>query len=324
MAEFVLDAKNRKILAEMDFNAREPVSAIAKKVRLSQEVVNYRIKQLEKSGIIKGYYPVIDMTRLGYMFCRFLIKFQHLTDEKEKEIIDYAKSHNSIGWIITVDGQWDFVLVIYAKNIYELKNICDEIENRFSGIIKEKYMTIATKIYHFKNNFLFGTKDYSQLIVGEEPIIEKLDKIDFEILHLLLENAKLSFVDIAKKVNLTANAVNHRIKMLVDKKIILGFRTALDYSLLGYQHQKIFLYTRNLDSRKRMELIEYLRSQPNVVYITEAVGKTNFEFEMFTQNSTATHQFMRQLKNAFPEIIENYEIELTCEERLVRYLPKSS
>lgn len=322
MGDLKLDAKNRKILAELDFNAREPVSAIAKKVRLSQEVVNYRIKQLEKAGVIKGYYTVIDMTRLGYMFCRLFVKFQHLTAEKEKEFIAYAKSHDSVGWIVTVEGRWDLALVIYARNIYELKNISDEIENKFSGIVKEKYVTIATKIYHFKNNFLFGTNDYSQLIVGEEPVIEKLDKIDFEILHLLLDNAKLSLVEIAKKVNLTANAVKHRVKILMNKKIILGFRTVFNYSMLGYQHQKVFLYTRNLDNRKKIELIEYLRSQPNVTYITEAVGKTNFEFEMLTQNSTATHQFMRQLKNAFPAIIEDYAIELTCEERLVRYLPK--
>ncbi|MBI2139181.1 AsnC family transcriptional regulator, partial [Candidatus Woesearchaeota archaeon] len=38
-----LDVKDKKILAELSLNARQPTSAIAKKVRLSREGVEYRI-----------------------------------------------------------------------------------------------------------------------------------------------------------------------------------------------------------------------------------------------------------------------------------------
>ena len=43
-----LDLKDKKILFELDFDARQSYSEIAKKVRLSKQVVEYRIKKSRK------------------------------------------------------------------------------------------------------------------------------------------------------------------------------------------------------------------------------------------------------------------------------------
>ena len=52
MNKINLDLKDRKILYELDSNSRQPLSQIAKKVGLSKEVVNYRIRRLEDQKII--------------------------------------------------------------------------------------------------------------------------------------------------------------------------------------------------------------------------------------------------------------------------------
>ena len=43
-----IDKKDRRILYELDLNARQPLVSIAKKTGLSQQVVDYRIKRLER------------------------------------------------------------------------------------------------------------------------------------------------------------------------------------------------------------------------------------------------------------------------------------
>ena len=63
-----------EILSELDMDARQPISAIAKKVGLSKEVVNYRIKQLEKKKVIREYYTVLNITKLGLIFCRLFMR----------------------------------------------------------------------------------------------------------------------------------------------------------------------------------------------------------------------------------------------------------
>ena len=55
-----LDLKDRKILYELDLDARQPLTQIGKKVGLSKDVVSYRMKKLQDEGIIKNYYTVID------------------------------------------------------------------------------------------------------------------------------------------------------------------------------------------------------------------------------------------------------------------------
>ena len=94
-----LDVKDRKILSELDMDARQPLSTIAKKVRLSREVVSYRIKQLEKKGIIEGFYTAIDTSKLGYLYCRMLFKYRNISPEIERDLLNYCKISDSINWV---------------------------------------------------------------------------------------------------------------------------------------------------------------------------------------------------------------------------------
>ena len=65
-----LDLKARKILLELDRNARQSNSEIAKKVRLNKNTVNYKINSLIDDKVILGYYATIDSARLGYFSFR--------------------------------------------------------------------------------------------------------------------------------------------------------------------------------------------------------------------------------------------------------------
>ena len=70
-----LDVKDRKILYELDFNSRQSNSKIGKKVGLHKNVVNYRIKRMEKSGIISNYYTMIDTFKIGTLVDKDLSDF---------------------------------------------------------------------------------------------------------------------------------------------------------------------------------------------------------------------------------------------------------
>ena len=69
-----LDLKDKKILHELDINARRTLSQLSKKVNLSRDVINYRINKLEKEGYIKGYQTIVNFSKLGYLTIRFHLK----------------------------------------------------------------------------------------------------------------------------------------------------------------------------------------------------------------------------------------------------------
>src|SRR3989338_1136395 len=126
-----LDMKDTRILYELDMDARQPLSKIARKVGLSKEVVNYRIKSMEKECIIQGYYTALDLSKIGYMFCRIFIKFQNIGLEKEKKIINHIKSLPYVRWMYTIDGPWDLVFAVYVNNVKELERIHDDLMHRY-------------------------------------------------------------------------------------------------------------------------------------------------------------------------------------------------
>ena len=61
-----------------------------------------------------------------------------------------------------------------------------------------------------------------------------IDETDKKILNVLLENAKFSLRESAKKVGVSVVTVLKRVILLEKEKIIRAYTTELDYELLGY------------------------------------------------------------------------------------------
>jgi Lrp/AsnC family leucine-responsive transcriptional regulator len=60
-----------------------------------------------------------------------------------------------------------------------------------------------------------------------------IDEIDRKILKQLQENARLSFAELGRRINLTTPAVIERVRKLEDAKIILGYRAEIDTAKVG-------------------------------------------------------------------------------------------
>ena len=62
----------------------------------------------------------------------------------------------------------------------------------------------------------------------------KLDEIDHQILDMLIDNTRIPFTDIAKKLLISAGTVHVRVKKMEEQGIIKGSSLTLDYKKLGY------------------------------------------------------------------------------------------
>jgi DNA-binding Lrp family transcriptional regulator len=65
---FVLDAIDRKIVAQLEAEGRLTVTEVAQRVRLSVAACHRRIRELERAGTIRGYRAVIDPSAIGVGF----------------------------------------------------------------------------------------------------------------------------------------------------------------------------------------------------------------------------------------------------------------
>ena len=62
----------------------------------------------------------------------------------------------------------------------------------------------------------------------------RLDEVDHQILDMLIDNTRIPFTDIAKKLLISAGTVHVRLKKMEDAGIIQGSSLTLDYEKLGY------------------------------------------------------------------------------------------
>ena len=61
-----IDDLDIDILRSLNENARKSFRDIAKELHISLTTVSNRVKALERNGVIQGYIPVLDATKLGY------------------------------------------------------------------------------------------------------------------------------------------------------------------------------------------------------------------------------------------------------------------
>jgi Lrp/AsnC family transcriptional regulator, regulator for asnA, asnC and gidA len=61
-----------------------------------------------------------------------------------------------------------------------------------------------------------------------------IDKLDKQILSLLMRNAKQAYTEIAKQLHVSGGTIHVRMKKLEDAGVVRGYNLAIDYSKLGY------------------------------------------------------------------------------------------
>ena len=89
MEKLKLDLKDKKILSLLSINSRIPLTQLSKKVALSRDAVNYRIKNYEKKGVIQGYRTMVDLGKFDYKANHLFIKLNNPPQEIEQKIGTY-------------------------------------------------------------------------------------------------------------------------------------------------------------------------------------------------------------------------------------------
>jgi DNA-binding Lrp family transcriptional regulator len=322
-----LDLKDKKILYHLDLDARQNDSQISRKVGLSRDAVKYRIDKLLKEGYIHYFITLINSMKLGFNWYRTFFKFQNLSVEKEEEIIGWLKEKAS--WITKVEGFWDLNTGIFVKNVYEYRDLINQFLVKYGKYIDKYDIAIVTREWIYHHDYLLNKKQKTttpQLMGYNEGIdykIEKIDKIDHKILSILLKNARMKTIDIAEKIKSTEMVVRYRIKKLIEKGVILGFRPFLDVHKLGYTYFKAHFTLQNLTSEKKKKLFDYIHSHPNTIHTTELVGGADLETEFQVKNNEEFYKYIKEIRLKFGPIISDYEFMQYTKEYKFTYLPET-
>ena len=139
-----LDLKDRKILYNLDLNCRQSNAQIGKKVGLSKQVVDYRIKRMEEDKIITRYWTNIDSYRFGYQVYRYYLITQNASLSKKEEIVQQIADYKNTWVTGRIKGNYDIVAVIWVKSIPEFYQFWRTLET-YSKILDNQTTLVLTE-----------------------------------------------------------------------------------------------------------------------------------------------------------------------------------
>lgn len=126
-AKTLLDELDIEILKELQRECRTPLQDIADKVGAPTSTVHYRLKRLERTKIIDGYYAKLNPDKLDIDYIasiRVSVDLKPLSYEKIGEELSKIPGVWSVYMVL---GDCDFLLMTRSKNREEFLAIIDRI-----------------------------------------------------------------------------------------------------------------------------------------------------------------------------------------------------
>lgn len=296
---------DRKILYELDHNSRQPLSILAKKLRLGRDRLKYRINRLQKNGIIKKFTVVTNPYKIGLTVYKTYLKIEN-NKKRINEMISFLDKHPRVYWIAECDGTWDLIFSTFARTPKEFHEIQDNILSKFSDIVIEFNVYTLVDVWFFRKNYLLN-KGTDYFFFGGQPENNKPKKIDFEILKLLSQDARMNVVDIARKLKTTAMIVKYRIKKLEKLGIIEGYRIDIDLSKINMTFFKAQLYLKNYDVALEKKLREYCKLNVNITYYIKQIGDCKLELEIEVKDYKQFNNIINEIRERFSKLIRNVD-----------------
>ena len=145
-----LDEKNCMILNILQENCRTSLTEISARVSLSIDSVKKRINKLINE---KVFYPKIQLRPRNFGFKNIVevkIKLHNYTEEDIKKFVGFLQKDPHVAEIIAISGQWDFTIVMIAKDALDIGKVSASIRKNFNSIINEWSESLTTATYKFE------------------------------------------------------------------------------------------------------------------------------------------------------------------------------
>ncbi len=128
----------------------------------------------------------------------------------------------------------------------------------------------------------------------------EIDKIDFNVVNLLMEDGRMSASEIARRIgDVTERTVRYRIERMVEEGLMrvsavvnplaLGFNTVAD----------VFL---EVESESITEVAESVARFENVSYVACSIGETDVSVQVVGQSTADVYRFVTEVIRKIPGV----------------------
>jgi len=317
-----LDVKDKKLLVLLSEDSRQTINDLAKKVRLKRDTVAYRLKRMEKQGIILRYYPTINYEMLGYHQFHVFFVVDEANEGDKQKFIECLKNYPGTLSMMEYSDRWDFEWVFLAKSLGEFDHVVNVVCGNFSNIIQERLKLIhRSNFYSILLPYDFHDMKRKQKHFKMPKKRVDADKKDRKILKELSLNARQSTYELSKKIGLSPDAIRVRIKRLEESNVIVRYTVLLNLSVLGYHLYTFAQQMKNFDKHSEAKFRTLVEDHPHIIKAVKALGPWDLLVYIIADSSKNFHKTIKQLKSEFSQTIGSYATFVAYEEHMFEPFP---
>jgi DNA-binding Lrp family transcriptional regulator len=122
-----MDEIDQKILAELQQDGRLTVTELAARVRLSVSPCHRRLRDLERTGAIRGYRAVVDPAAVGLTFEALV--FVSMRQEDRDTVAEFERAVSEVEYVLDAQrlfGDPDYLLRVATADLAAFQRLYDE------------------------------------------------------------------------------------------------------------------------------------------------------------------------------------------------------
>jgi Lrp/AsnC family transcriptional regulator, regulator for asnA, asnC and gidA len=148
-----------------------------------------------------------------------------------------------------------------------------------------------------------------------------LDSLDKRILSYLTSDARLPFLEVARKCNVSGAAIHQRVQKMIEAGVISGTQFNLSSKGMGYLTCAFIGIQVNLTSTTtHEEVFQQIKQIPEIVECHHITGKYSLLVKIFARNNEHLKKIIVEKIQSIIEIVAT-ETLISLEEGFIRQLP---
>jgi DNA-binding Lrp family transcriptional regulator len=300
--------QQRRILAEVTWNARTPVEAVARTLRVKAHTVRHALRQLHNAF---EFTPVCwtHPYLLGEIPFRTFFRITGGSPQRVREFEKFIGSIPQVSWFVSLIGSYQYSVTIRAKGHLDFLEIADRIDARFGDIITDKSVSSIVQLSCFEPRFVesgSGPRKSFDYVATSDRL--ELSALDHGILTFLRDKPLASMQEIGRGVNASATTVDYRFNRLITLGAIMGFAYSYDWSHIGDSEFLVSLSTKGLGSRCYDKIFTFCAQHANVMWLGRFIGHWDVELALSVHQASELEAFVQELHSTFRDEVAEIHI----------------
>lgn len=137
--KWLKDDLDRRIIRELQRNARDSTSNIAARLNVARSTVHERIARMERDGVITGYSVVLSRNPSAENVQ--VMVFIEIKQQETRRVLQRISQYSEVRVCLSINGEFDLFISVEAPRIEDLDIVIDEIA-MLPGVLRTKSFVV--------------------------------------------------------------------------------------------------------------------------------------------------------------------------------------